>query len=60
MGSFQENWLSLNQTKDESVAIDGTCLDVADTPVNDAFFSRPVVSKGEKSAFPQARIVAVG
>lgn len=41
------------------VAIDGTCLDVPDTPVNDAFFSRPGVSKGEKSAFPQARMVAV-
>ena len=23
------------------VAIDGTCLDVADTPANDAFFGRP-------------------
>ena len=41
------------------VAIDGTCLDVADTPVNDDFFSRPGVNKGEKSAFPQARLLAV-
>lgn len=41
------------------VAIDGTCLDVADTPVNDEFFGRPGVSKGEKSAFPQARLLAV-
>ena len=41
------------------VAIDGFCLDVADTPDNDAFFGRPGVNKGEKSAFPQARVVAL-
>ncbi len=41
------------------VAIDGTCLDVADTPVNDAHFGRPGVSKGEQAAFPQARVVAL-
>jgi hypothetical protein len=41
------------------VAIDGSCLDVADTPVNAVFFGRPGVSKGEKSAFPQARLVAL-
>jgi Insertion element 4 transposase N-terminal/Transposase DDE domain len=41
------------------VAIDGACLDVADTPANEEFFGRPNVAKGEKSAFPQARIVAV-
>jgi hypothetical protein len=41
------------------VAIDGTCLDVADTPENEKFFGRPGVNKGEKSAFPQARIVAL-
>jgi hypothetical protein len=41
------------------VAVDGTCLDVADTPVNDEFFSRPGVNKGEKSAFPQARLLAI-
>lgn len=41
------------------VAIDGTCLDVADTPVNSEYFGRPGVSKGEKSAFPQARVVAM-
>jgi hypothetical protein len=41
------------------VAIDGTCLDVADTPVNAEFFGRPGVMKGEKSAFPQARVVAL-
>lgn len=41
------------------VAIDGTCLDVADTVDNDVFFGRPGVMKGEQSAFPQARVVAV-
>jgi len=41
------------------VAIDGTCLDLADTPVNDEFFGRPGVNKGERSAFPMARVVAV-
>ena len=41
------------------VAIDGTTLDVADTVVNDAFFGRPGVNKGERSAFPQARLVAL-
>ena len=41
------------------VAIDGTTLDVADTPVNDEYFGRPGVNKGERSAFPQARLVAL-
>ncbi|MCY7287768.1 MAG: IS4 family transposase, partial [Cryobacterium sp.] len=41
------------------VAIDGTCLDLPDTPGNDAFFGRPGVMKGERSAFPQARVVAL-
>jgi len=41
------------------VAIDGTVLDLADTPENEAYFGRPGVNKGEKSAFPQARIVAL-
>ena len=41
------------------VAIDGTCLDLADTPANDGVFGRPGVNKGERSAFPQARVVAL-
>jgi hypothetical protein len=41
------------------VAIDGTCLDVADTPENDAWFGRPGVNKGERAAFPQARVVGI-
>ncbi|MGH9259327.1 MAG: IS4 family transposase [Acidimicrobiales bacterium] len=41
------------------VAIDGTNLDIADTALNDEHFGRPGVNKGERSAFPQARVVAV-
>ncbi len=41
------------------VAIDGTCLDVADTAVNAEHFGRPGVNKGERAAFPQARVVAL-
>ncbi len=41
------------------VAIDGTCLDLPDTPANDSHFGRPGVMKGERSAFPQARVVAL-
>ena len=41
------------------VAIDGTCLDVADSVENATFFGRPGVNKGEQAAFPQARVVAV-
>ena len=41
------------------VAIDGTCLDVADTPANAEHFGRPGVNKGEQAAFPQARVVAL-
>ncbi len=41
------------------VAVDGCCLDVADTGVNAEFFGRPGVNKGEQAAFPQARVVAL-
>jgi hypothetical protein len=41
------------------VAIDGTCLDVADTAANAGHFGRPGVNKGEQAAFPQARVVAL-
>jgi hypothetical protein len=41
------------------VAIDGTCLDVADTVDNAEFFGRPGVNKGEQAAFPQARVVGL-
>jgi hypothetical protein len=41
------------------VAVDGTCLDLPDTAANDNHFGRPGVMKGERSAFPQARVVAL-
>jgi hypothetical protein len=41
------------------VALDGTCLDLPDTPANQAHFGRPGVMKGERAAFPQARLVAL-
>jgi hypothetical protein len=41
------------------VAIDGMCLDVADTTANHDHFGRPGVNKGERAAFPQARVVAL-
>jgi hypothetical protein len=41
------------------VAIDGMCLDVADTTENAEWFGRGGVNKGEQAAFPQARVVAL-
>ncbi|KJF15757.1 hypothetical protein AXFE_34020 [Acidithrix ferrooxidans] len=41
------------------VAIDGTCIEVADTQENSQYFGRAHVSRGERAAFPQARIVAL-
>jgi hypothetical protein len=41
------------------VAIDGTCLDVADSEENVASFGRPGVNKGEQAAFPHVRVVAL-
>jgi Insertion element 4 transposase N-terminal/Transposase DDE domain len=42
------------------VALDGTCLDVADTPANAAAFGRPGTSRGlGVGAFPQVRLVGL-
>jgi Insertion element 4 transposase N-terminal/Transposase DDE domain len=42
------------------VAIDGTCLDVADTPANQAAFGRPGTGRGQGvGAFPQVRLVGL-
>jgi hypothetical protein len=41
------------------LAVDGTTLDVADTPANDQAFGRPKTHRGEQTAFPQVRVVAV-
>lgn len=46
---------------DRLVSIDGTCLDVADTPANERKFGRPGSGRGEKrAAFPQLRLVGLG
>jgi hypothetical protein len=50
-GAWYRDWRLL--------AIDGTCLDVADTPTNDQAFGRPTTHRGEQAAFPQVRLVAV-
>ncbi|MBV9921318.1 MAG: IS4 family transposase [Pseudonocardia sp.] len=55
VGSTPGAWLAGRRL----VAVDGTCLDVADTAENAASFGRPGVNKGEKAAFPQARILAL-
>jgi hypothetical protein len=42
------------------LAIDGSCLDVADTPANAAAFGRPGTGRGQGvGAFPQVRLVAL-
>jgi len=40
------------------VSLDGSTLDVADTPANETAFGRPAASRGS-SAFPQIRFVAL-
>jgi len=41
------------------VAIDGMCVDVADTPDNDAWFGRERVNTDGRATLPQARVVAL-
>lgn len=41
------------------VSLDGTTLDVADTPAHAAHFGRPGSGRGEGAAFPQLRLVAL-
>jgi hypothetical protein len=51
-GAFYRGW--------RLVSVDGTCLDVADTPANEAAFGRPGSSRREGGgAFPQVRLVAL-
>jgi Insertion element 4 transposase N-terminal/Transposase DDE domain len=51
-GAFYRDW--------RLVSIDGTCLDVADTPANEQAFGRPGSGRGSGAgAFPQLRVVAV-
>jgi hypothetical protein len=41
------------------LAIDGTTLDVPDTAANAAAFGRPATHRGERSAFPQVRLLGL-
>jgi hypothetical protein len=41
------------------LSMDGTCLDVPDTPANTAAFGRPATHRGEQTAFPQVRLVGL-
>jgi len=50
-GGFYRSW--------RLVSIDGTTLDVADTTVNDEAFGRPGSGRGDRSAFPQLRLVGL-
>ena len=50
-GAFYRTW--------RLVAIDGTTLDLADTPANSEAFGRPGHSRGDRAAFPQLRLVAL-
>jgi hypothetical protein len=40
-------------------SLDGTTVDVADTLANAAAFGRPKTDRGEQSAFPQVRVMAL-
>lgn len=51
-GAFYREW--------RLVSMDGTTIDVADTPVNAEVLGRAGTGRGDGSAFPQLRIVAVG
>lgn len=51
-GVFYRDWRLLS--------LDGTCLDVADTPANATAFGRPGASRGNAvGAFPQVRLVGL-
>ncbi len=51
-GAFYRGW--------RLVGIDGTTIDVADTAANAGAFGRAGTGRGEGSAFPQLRLVALG
>jgi Insertion element 4 transposase N-terminal/Transposase DDE domain len=41
------------------LAVDGTTLDVPDSPANAAAFGRPATHRGERTAFPQVRVLGL-
>ena len=51
-GAFYRHW--------RLVSMDGTTIDVADTPANAGVFARAGTGRGDGSAFPQVRVVALG
>jgi hypothetical protein len=51
-GAFYRQW--------RLVSIDATTIDVADTPANAGVFGRAGTGRGDGSAFPQVRVVALG
>lgn len=51
-GGFYREW--------RLMSVDGSTLEVPDTPENVARFGRPGVSRGERSAYPRLRWVALG
>lgn len=51
-GAFYRDW--------RLVSMDGTTIDVADTPANAEVFGRAGTGRGDGSAFPQLRLVALG
>ena len=51
-GAFYRDW--------RLVSLDGTTIDVADTPANAGVFARAGTGRGDGSAFPQLRMVALG
>lgn len=53
------NYTTLRLAGRQLIAIDGTCLDMPDTPVDDEYFARPGTAKGERAAFSQAPVAAL-
>jgi Insertion element 4 transposase N-terminal/Transposase DDE domain len=51
VGAWYRNW--------RLMSIDGTGLDIADTPANVAEFGRPGSGRGEQSAYPQIRLAGL-
>lgn len=51
-GAFYRDW--------RLMSLDGSTMEVPDTEANDEYFGRPGVSRGEKSAYPRLRWVALG
>lgn len=41
------------------VSVDGTCLDIADTPANEKYYGRPGTATLIKSVYPQARVLGL-